>query len=44
MNPNATIVDGPGYADPCGWSIMPDYRDKLTIGDLIDLVAYLKNL
>jgi cytochrome c2 len=44
MNPNAMIVDGPGYSDPRGWSIMPDYRGKLTIGDLIDLVAYLKSL
>ena len=44
MNPNAIIVDGPGHYDPRGWSIMPDYRNKLTIGDLIDLVAYLKSL
>ena len=24
MHPNAMIVDGPGYADPSGWSIMLD--------------------
>jgi len=44
MNPNAVIVEGRGYADPDGRSIMPDYRDSLSLGDLIDLVAYLKSL
>ncbi|PYM15449.1 MAG: hypothetical protein DMD81_14955 [Candidatus Rokuibacteriota bacterium] len=44
MNPNAVIVDGPGYTGPDGRSIMPDYRDSLTIADLIDLVAYLESL
>ena len=44
MNPNAMIVDGPGYTDDRGLSIMPDYRDNLTVGELIDLVAYLKTL
>lgn len=44
MNPNAMILDGPGYTDSRGLSIMPDYRDKLTVGDLIDLVAYLGSL
>jgi putative copper export protein len=44
MNPDVMIVDGPGYSDPRGLSIMPDYRDKLTIGELIDLVAYLQSL
>lgn len=44
MNPNAIMVNGPGYGDPRGWSIMPDYRDQLTMGDLIDLVAYLQSL
>jgi hypothetical protein len=38
------ILDGPGYTDSRGLSIMPDYRNKLTVGDLIDLVAYLKSL
>jgi hypothetical protein len=44
MNPNARIVDGPGYTDERGLSIMPDYRDQLTLGELIDLVAYLTRL
>jgi copper resistance protein D len=44
LNPNAMIVDGPSYTDARGLSIMPDYRNKLTVGDLIDLVAYLKTL
>jgi copper resistance protein D len=42
MNPNARIVDGPGYTDSHGLSTMPDYREKLTVSELIDLVAYLK--
>ena len=44
MNPNARIVDGPGYTDARGLSTMPDYREKLTVTELIDLVAYLKGL
>jgi hypothetical protein len=44
MNPDAMIVDGPGYTDDRGLSIMPDYRDNLTVGEPIDLVAYLKTL
>ena len=44
MNPNAMIVDGPGYTDDRGSSIMPGYRDKLTVGELVDLVAYLRTL
>jgi putative copper export protein/mono/diheme cytochrome c family protein len=44
MNPSALIVDGLGYADARGVSIMPDYRDQLTLGELIDLVAYLQSL
>lgn len=44
MNPDAMIVDGSGYTDAQGLSVMPDYRDRLTVSDLIDLVAYLKNL
>lgn len=44
LNPNAVIVTGPGYTGPDGLSIMPDYRDSLMVGELIDLVAYLKNL
>ncbi len=44
MNPNAMIVDGPGFTDDRGLSTMPDYRNKLTVGELIDLVAYLLTL
>ena len=44
MNPNAMIVDGPDYTDSRGLSIMPDYRDEITVGELIDLVAYLQSL
>jgi uncharacterized protein involved in high-affinity Fe2+ transport len=44
VNPNAVIVTGPGYTDAHGMSIMPDYRGSLTVGELIDLVAYLKSL
>ena len=44
MSPNAMIVDGLDYTDDRGLSIMPDYRENLTVGELIDLVAYLKNL
>jgi len=42
INPNAQILDGPGYADEHGRSTMPDYRDRLTVGELIDLVEYLR--
>jgi len=44
MNPNALILDGPGYTDDRGLSIMPEYRQNMTVGELIDLVAYLKSL
>jgi len=44
INPNAVIVEGPGYTGPDGSSIMPDYRDSLTLAELDDLVAYLKAL
>jgi uncharacterized protein involved in high-affinity Fe2+ transport len=44
LNPNAIIITGPGYTDADGLSIMPDYRDSLTVAELIDLVAYLKSL
>jgi copper resistance protein D len=43
MNPNAKILDGPGYTDEQGLSIMPDYRDRLTVGELSDLVEYLRS-
>ena len=44
LNPNAVIVEGPGYTGPDGRSTMPDYRQSLTVADFIDLVAYLKSL
>ena len=42
VNPNAQILDGPGYTNAQGQSTMPDYRDRLTVGELIDLVEYLR--
>jgi putative copper resistance protein D len=42
LNPNAVIVEGPGYTGPDGRSTMPDYRDTLSVADLLDLVAYLE--
>ena len=44
LNPNAVIVEGPGFTGPDGLSKMPDYRDSMTAAQLIDLVAYLKSL
>jgi putative copper export protein/mono/diheme cytochrome c family protein len=44
MNPNAVIVEGPGYTGPDGRSIMPNYNEGLTIKQLADLVAYLLSL
>ena len=44
MNPNAVIVTGPGHTGPDGLSIMPDYRESLTVAELIDLVAYMRGL
>jgi copper resistance protein D len=44
LNPNAVIVEAPGYAGPDGRSTMPDYRDSLSASDLVDLVAFLKSL
>jgi mono/diheme cytochrome c family protein len=44
LNPNAVIVDGPGYTGADGKSIMPDYRGRLSVNELVDLVAYLKSL
>lgn len=44
LNPNAVIVEGPGYTGPDGRSTMPDYRDSLSVSELIDLVAYLRGL
>src|SRR5207249_10560100 len=44
LDPNAVILAGPGYVGPDGRSIMPDYRDSLSVAELVDLVAYIKSL
>jgi len=44
LNPNAVIVMGEDYTSEDGLSTMPRYDDSLTLGQLIDLVAYLKSL
>jgi hypothetical protein len=43
LNPDAVLVDGPGYASPQGRSTMPAYPD-LTVTQLEDLIAYLGSL
>ena len=43
VNPNAVLVDGPGYAGADGRSVMPDYPD-MSLGELADMVAYLQSL
>ncbi len=43
LNPDAVLVDGPGYVSATGRSTMPTYPD-LTITQLEDLVAYLSSL
>ena len=43
LDPDAVLVDGPGYVGADGHSIMPTYPD-LTIGQLSDLVTYLTSL
>ena len=43
MNPDAVRIDGPGWLDDDGRSIMPAY-DTMTIGELADVVAYLTSL
>ena len=43
LNPNAVLVDGPGYIGGDGRSVMPVYPD-MTLAQLTDLVAYLQSL
>ena len=43
LNPDAVLVEGPGYIGDDGRSNMPAYPD-LTAEQLTDLVAYLKSL
>ena len=44
LNPNAVIVLGPGHTGADGLSIMPDFRDSLTLAETIDLVAFIRSL
>jgi len=44
VNPNAVIIDEPGFTGPDGRSKMPTFNDDMTVAQLIDLVAYLKSL
>src|SRR5215468_4797790 len=43
LNPDAVVVDGPGYVDGNGHSTMPSYPE-MTVAQLIDVVAYLRSL
>ncbi len=43
LNPDAVLVEGPGWIGPDGHSTMPSYPD-LTLAQLADLVAYLSSL
>ncbi|HSP98673.1 MAG TPA: cytochrome c [Candidatus Dormibacteraeota bacterium] len=43
VNPNAVLVEGPGYINADGRSTMPAYPD-LTVAQLQDLVAFLSSL
>jgi mono/diheme cytochrome c family protein len=44
INPNAVVVQGPGYTTSEGLSLMPGYGERLTVHELLDLVAYLQSL
>ena len=44
LNPNAFIDPEPRFKGPDGSSKMPSFNDVMTVQELIDLVAYLKNL
>jgi uncharacterized protein involved in high-affinity Fe2+ transport len=44
INPNAVILLGPGHTGPDGLSIMPDFRDSLTLAETVDLVAFIRSL
>ena len=43
LNPNA-VVDEAKFRGPDGSSRMPSFNDSMTVQELIDLVAFLKNL
>ena len=42
-NPNAVLLEGPGYLGPDGRSVMPSYPD-MNLAQLADIVAYLQTL
>ena len=44
IDPNAVILDEPGYTGPDGKSKMPDYTESMSVRELIDVVAYLESL
>jgi mono/diheme cytochrome c family protein len=44
LDPNAVVIDAPGFFGADGRSTMPSYGDVLTLQQWIDLVAYLKSL
>jgi len=44
VNPNAVVEEGKGYRAPDGKSKMPSYNDLVTVQEVIDLVAYLRNV
>lgn len=44
IDPSATIEKGKGYQAPDGSSKMPSYNDSMTVQELIDLVAFLRDL
>lgn len=43
LDPNAVLVEGPGYIGGDGRSIMPSYPE-MTAAQLVNLVAYIKSL
>jgi hypothetical protein len=44
LDPDAVIIDAPGFYDENGRSTMPSYNDSLTLEQWVNLVAYLKSL
>lgn len=44
INPNAVVVEGPGYTTADGRSVMPDVAKRASVEDVSDLVAFLRSL
>ncbi|MFQ5899046.1 MAG: c-type cytochrome [Candidatus Methylomirabilia bacterium] len=44
LHPSAVVITGDGFAGPDGLSKMPDYLDTLSLGEWVDLTAYLRSL